>query len=380
MFAFRFVNILYTNFHEGAGIGGHTVYILNLARALSGRHRISIASPETSSLYRLAADIPGVEVHALDFPTRVSRLPRAALRLRALLQRGRFDLVHVNGSSDHRLVMCTAGMGGGRSRVVFTKHNDQPAHSFGTMLRARLATDHVIAVCEHVARQLVDTPYARCGVTTVPNGIDTGHFQPAPASEREAARARWVGPQHADKLVLGSHAGTDDYKAWVDMALAAARLPAELRQRLHIVIAGDPPADDLLAQVRDAGMTAQFTYAGRLDDVRPLVSAFDVGFVLSYRIETISFACREMMAMGLPVIVSRHAGLPENITPLDDGWVVPPRDPAAVADVLAAILQGRADLKKMGGQARAKSERAFGLATFVDATEAVYDKVLRGEG
>lgn len=76
--------------------------------------------------------------------------------------------------------------------------------------------------------------------------------------------------------------------------------------------------------------------------------------------------------MGKPVMVSRHAGLPENITPEVDGWIVPPRDPAAIAPLLGAMLDGKYDLRGMGAHARDKSERAFGLDAFVRATEAVY--------
>lgn len=365
------MNILYTNFHAGAGIGGHTVYVLNLVRALSRLHQVAVATPDTSALYRLAADIPGVSVYAQAYPNRLTQLAPAVNGMRRLLRAGRYDVVHVNGSADHRLVML-ASLGMRRPAIVFTKHNDQPATSFGAAVRARLATDRVIAVCDYVARRMAATPYRRCGVVTVGNGIDTGYFQPAQPAEVARQRARWLGPDHAGKVFLGSNAGTDDYKAWIDMLRAVALLPAAQRARVHVAIAGDPPAPELLAQVEALGLGGQFTYAGRYDDVRPLVAAFDAGFVLSHRVETISFACREMMAMGKPVMVTRHAGLPENITPDKDGWIVPPRDPAAIALVLGAILDGKYDLRRMGESARAKSERQFGLAAFVAATEAVY--------
>lgn len=104
-----------------------------------------------------------------------------------------------------------------------------------------------------------------------------------------------------------------------------------------------------------------------------MVAAFDIGFVLSWRVETISFACREMMSMGKPVIVTRHAGLPENIHDHRDGWVVPVREPQAIAKLLQRVLDGEVALDEMGNQARQKSLREFGLAPFVDATERVYE-------
>jgi glycosyltransferase involved in cell wall biosynthesis len=89
-------------------------------------------------------------------------------------------------------------------------------------------------------------------------------------------------------------------------------------------------------------------------------------------VETISFACREMMAMGKPVLVSDYAGLPENIRPDVDGWLVPPRDRVAMAERLQSLLQGRAELPRMAVAAREHAQRDFGLNLFVQRTEAAY--------
>ena len=63
------MKILYTNFHGGNG-GGHVTYIINLARALSREHQITVAAPSTSRLYRYAKAIPGVTVEDMRYTTR----------------------------------------------------------------------------------------------------------------------------------------------------------------------------------------------------------------------------------------------------------------------------------------------------------------------
>jgi len=129
-------------------------------------------------------------------------------------------------------------------------------------------------------------------------------------------------------------------------------------------------------RIAELGLTEQVHFPGLLADVRPAMAAIDAGFVLSWDVETISFACREMMAMGKPVLVSEYAGLPENIRPDVDGWLVPPRDPAAVAQMLQRLLQQRGGLSGMGAAARQHAKEAFGLPRFVEHTEAVYKKLL----
>jgi glycosyltransferase involved in cell wall biosynthesis len=141
---------------------------------------------------------------------------------------------------------------------------------------------------------------------------------------------------------------------------------------VHLLIAGHLPASTLQQRIADLGLSAQVHFPGMLDDVRPALAAIDAGFVLSWDVETISFACREMMAMGKPVLVSEYAGLPENIRPEIDGWLVPPRDHAALAQRLEQLLRQRAELPSMGIAARQHAESAFGLPLFVERTEMAY--------
>lgn len=371
------MRILYTNFHPDDG-GGHTTYVLALARGLRGRHRIHVAAPPGSRLLSGAEALAGVAAVPQPFPNGIRPAARrqARMRLRALLQAERFDLVHVNGSADHRLVLSALRGLPARPRIVFTKHNSKPVSGLGAWWRTRRGTDHVIAVCEDTRTRLLDTPYGRLPLDVVPNGVDLEHYRPWPDDACRRARQQWLGEGRDDVLLLGSNAGTAPYKGWMDLVEALALLPAHARARVHVLLAGEPPAADALARIQALELARQVRFAGLLDDVRPLVAALDAGFVLSWGVETISFACREMMAMGKPVLVSDYAGLPENIEPGVDGWVVPARSPRRVADAIAQLLDARDGLPAMGAAARAHAGRAFGLQRFVDATEAVYLRAL----
>ena len=145
---------------------------------------------------------------------------------------------------------------------------------------------------------------------------------------------------------------------------------------MRALLAGRPPSPASLARIEALGLTDQVCFAGLLDDVRPMVAAVDAGFVLSWDVETISFACREMMAMGKPVLVSDYAGLPENIEPGTDGWITPVRDVPRIAAAIQTMLSQRAALPAMGAAARRHALAEFGIERFVDHTEAVYQRLL----
>lgn len=369
------MKILLTNFHYGRG-GGHDTYILAIAKGLSRRHQIFVAAPSSSRLFEKASKLEHVTTLPLEFPAKLKdagRMISAWRALRSLLETERFDVVHVNGSPDHRLVvfslMCFKGR---KPRIVLTKHNSIAIKSdFVTKIRAR-ATDDVIAVSDSTASLVRDSVYRHCSLITIKNGVDIDDFKPSDAVEIAAARKSLLGESKADKLVLGTVTGFDWYKGTMDVIAAVSALPPSLREKIAVVVVGTEPSAEQWQVIDSVGMRSQLEVAGFVEDVKPYIRAFDIGFVTSYAVETVSFACREMMAMGKPVIVSSYSGLPENVRDGVDGWVVPPHDPDSLTRALKGILERSDRLADMGKMARAKAVDEFSQELFVDRTEMVY--------
>jgi len=368
------MRVLFTNFHRGNG-GGHDTYVTSLVAGLSPSHEVTVAAPRSSRLFRLASTRLGVQVKAVDFSPRGLAWLRELCTLWRLVSLGKFDIVHVNGSADHKLVMLVRLVALRRPSIIYTKHNDHRNRSFGNWLRARLGTDHVIAVSDYVARKLRESPYSRVPLTMVSHGIDTARFSPPAPAETDSMRAHYFGPDAHEAAVFVSTAGTHYEKGWTDLLEAVAQLPAHLRSRARVILVGETPLPCMISRVESLGLAGQVLFTGLLDDVRSALAAAHAAFVLSRR-ETLSFACREAMAMGLPVLVSDAGGLPENIIDGTDGWVVPRADVAALKVTLEEILSAPHTLADMGRAALAKSRARFGLEAFVASTLAVYHSTL----
>ena len=364
------MNILFTNFHPGIG-GGHVTYILSLLLAMKTMHSLYVACPQTSRLFKLAKGIQDVKAIDMSFTTRPSSWFSARAALRELISKEKFDVIHVNGSSDHKQVML-ALIGLPRPpRVIYTKHNCSPLNSIGHHLRAFFSTDHVIAVSNHVESLLLKSPYKRRPISTIKHGVDTEYFSPISQAAKMRLRTQLFAQGIEDKIILGSTGGTGEGKGWLDLVLGLSLLEPEQRERFHIIVIGEEPNEAQLAGVAACGMHAQVSFPGVVDDVRDLLGACDVGFILSYK-EALSFACREMMAMGLPVLVTRVGGLPESVCEEQEGWIIPPRSPESIKEVLLKILANPAQLSAMGSRARARAEREFDLNDFIRSTMAIY--------
>ena len=89
-------------------------------------------------------------------------------------------------------------------------------------------------------------------------------------------------------------------------------------------------------------------------------------------IEGLPLALQEAQAMGLPVVCTRHSGLPEGILDGKSGFLVPERDVDALADRLADVISRPEAWPEMGRQGRAFVENEYDLNQRNDALVELY--------
>jgi glycosyltransferase involved in cell wall biosynthesis len=192
----------------------------------------------------------------------------------------------------------------------------------------------------------------------VPNGVDVKFWTPLPKDPGTLAR---LGLTPAD-FVFGSHAGMGAHKR-TDLFLRAAALQLARGARpFKILLRGN---DEEVRKSRALGAELglqNVLYVGHAPDPRGYLSLIDVGFLLSEAIEAVSFAARELMAMGKPLISTNYAGLVENVDDELNGRLVECGDVEAVAEAIGWFLQrDPAALAELSRNARLKAERVFNV-------------------
>jgi glycosyltransferase involved in cell wall biosynthesis len=155
-----------------------------------------------------------------------------------------------------------------------------------------------------------------------------------------------------------------------------ARRPATL------VVAGEPyeDAEDTRRRAREAGGEPAVRLLDRYigdAEVEALFKAADV-VVLPYRSATQSGVTSVAYALGLPVITTDVGGLAETVLPGKTGLVVPPEDPAALAEAIVAYFeQAMAPALRAGV---AEFARAHSWTALADDTVALVDELAPTRG
>ena len=367
------MNILYTNFHPGKG-GGHTTYLTYLFNNISKLHSYSlnifIAVPKNSKLSQDLKKKFSPRVFDVDFPGKPKNFFYIVKNIKIfanLIKQNQIDVVHTNGTPDHKIVMMCKWLYKFKYKIVRTKHDSLPIkqHWFAQKLYDNY-TDHFIVVSNYQYKKISNRKLQR-KTTVINNGVDLQYFQPRTKSNELINK---FGISKTD-LVFVSVAGSSLHKGWQYLVEATSKLDKETREKIKIFIVGNYPAQNLIEKyVNLKGMQKNVIFTGYINDVRNVISIADIGFVLSIEIETISFACREMMAMGRPVLVSDFAALSENIIHEVDGWVVK-RNSSKEVEVFINSLPN-IDLVNLSKCAYQKAQNEFGIEQFVEKTTGVY--------
>jgi|Deesub1362B_J571_1020462.scaffolds.fasta_scaffold00760_5 glycosyltransferase involved in cell wall biosynthesis len=120
----------------------------------------------------------------------------------------------------------------------------------------------------------------------------------------------------------------------------------------------------------------QVRFLGQRNDIPQILAASDI-FVLSSRWEGLPYTIIEAMMAGLPVVASRVGGVPELVEDGVTGFLVPPKDPQALAEALQKLLDDPEMRYHMGKAGREKALREFTLDRMLWEIERVYKSVLK---
>lgn len=152
----------------------------------------------------------------------------------------------------------------------------------------------------------------------------------------------------------------------------AAREILTARPDAYFLLVGD---GQLLGQSRqlaeELGLLDHCRFAGRRQDVLPLISIMDVGVNCS-EMEGLSNAVMEYMAAGVPCVVSRSGGNPDLITHGVHGYTFELDDVGALARWTLELLANSDRGKALAAAAREKIEREMSLQAMLANYEALY--------
>jgi glycosyltransferase involved in cell wall biosynthesis len=320
--------------------------------------------------------VAGVPVHRLPIPGPV---PTAALVFTAaalpLLRRLNPDVVHAHEMFSPATTAVAARRFLGYPYAV-TAHRSGPLGDVERMQnrpfgKRRLRAIKQTAAGFFVISREIDAELGTLGISAdrrhyVPNGVDTARFVPCDPAERPALRQRLGLPDGPIVLFAGRLAAEKRVNHLVSVwpAVRAAQPNASL-----LILGTGEEEAQLKAQAGEGVI-----FGGGVHDVIPYLQAADL-FVLPSIAEGFSVAMLEAMATGLTALLTDVGGARDAIAHGENGWLIPPDDPAALQTALIDLL-GDAGLRtRLGQQARERVQHEFSLPVIAAQLRTHYEQI-----
>jgi glycosyltransferase involved in cell wall biosynthesis len=331
-------------------------------------------------------------------PAYLGHAPMAVLRLARLLRRLRVDVVHThlfNAILIGRLAGWLARIPVRVSMVPGPWHLE--AGFTATLDRLTASMDHRVVASSECIRTL----YRKLGVASsrlacIYYGADAARFDPSRRDPFRVRKELGIDPDaplighvaHFYPPVAGWHVppalrgqGVKGHEYLIESArLVRRRLP---RARFLLVghgwaEPGEQYRRSLEADCRAAGLADAVTFTGFRHDVPDVLAALTVSVQCSLS-ESLGGTI-ESLLMEVPTVATTVGGMPEAVRHGETGLLVPPRDPAALAEAIQDLVEHPDRARQLARAGRRFMADRFTLDRTVDAIESLYRDVADEQG
>ena len=347
-------------------VGGIEEMTRQFALALRVRgHEVSVLTNRWPPGVSPSETLDSIAITRLAFPLPAARplaaaqfLTAAVPATRALLRhvgRLRPDVVHVVGAGPPSAYFAAL-----RSRVnaglVFTGQGEltfdadgvfERSATFWVGLRRMLRQADAVTACSaYVLRDLGAFGEVRGPTHVVPNGVEPSDFAATTRPSEDVGR--YV-------LAIGRLVPQKGFDVLVEA------FKSDALRDLTLVLVGDgPERGRLQSRAANLGLATRVRFLGSVERSRiPALFCGADAFAFPSRGEGFGIALLEAMAAGVPAVAAAAGGVPEFAHDGENALLVPPDDPAALAEGLARLIADPQLRKRLSREGR---KTAAGLA------------------
>lgn len=355
---------------ESDGPGGAERMVASLATELQAAGAANVVIAPDGGEGWLAKELDGSGVRMELFRLERPVSPAFARWLSGALRRHGVALAH-----SHEFTMGVYGAWAARRAGVPHVVTMHGSRYYAGRWRRRIAlrvavgwAGATVAVSQTLARQLSGDLWVRPRrIATIPNGA---RLAPAAgASLRDELRL-----SNGDQLAVavGNLYAVKGHQHLVDaLALLASGFP-----RLHVAIAGRGELErPLRERARAAHVGDRVHLLGLRADVGTVLAGADV-FVQPSLAEGLPLALIEAMLAARPIVATAVGEVPTALSEGRAGTLVPPGDPQALANALAALLSNPGKAQRLGAAAAQRAAQQYTLARMVERYAALYASLL----
>jgi glycosyltransferase involved in cell wall biosynthesis len=344
--------------------------LLNLLQGLNKRNITSHLACQPGSGIEERAKKAGIEVFPVVMHGEGDLL--ASYRLRRLIARFKYDILHSHTSHAHTLAFFASF--GTKTRLLVSRRVDFSIfrHSFLHLsgFKYRFLADYYIAISHKIRNVLVSDGIPAQRIFVVHSGINLERFASSPKdhliSEFNIRK---------DERVVLNVAHLAGHKGQKYLVRAIPLVLAKMPTARFFIVGGGELMPELQTLAASLGLKQKLVFTGFRRDVGSFYQIADL-FVTSSVQEGLGTAVLDALALGKPVVGTCAGGIPEIIRDGESGRLVASADPAALAAGIIEVLANPERAKQMGRSGQEVVRQNFSVDAMVDKNIEVYQQIL----
>jgi glycosyltransferase involved in cell wall biosynthesis len=266
-----------------------------------------------------------------------------------------------------------------RPGLVTTFHGFYSVNSYSTIMTKG---EKVVAVSQVITDHIHEHYHiSPCKIELIHGGFDAQVFDPARVSlgRVQALRDQWRIPDNGVPVIMLPGRLT----FWKGQDVFIDSLACIKDTSFMAVCVGDTDENPsftkrLFEKISRNGLEGKVKLVGHCTDMPAALMVADlVVSASSSQPEAFGKVAIEAMAMGKPVVATRHGGSLETIINNKTGWLVEPSDPADMATTVKRVLNDSSLLRRVGEEGQKWVKDNFTASRMCEKTVALYEKLVR---
>jgi glycosyltransferase involved in cell wall biosynthesis len=231
--------------------------------------------------------------------------------------------------------------------------------------------DCFLAISRAVRDRLVADRIPSSKVRIVHEGVDVERIAGLAHGSLHAALFL---PTHSPIVgTIGALVAQKDHHTLIEAAAAVVKQVSDVR---FVILGEGELRPQLEKQIKHLHLERHVFLAGFRADVLELLKDVDV-FALSSTHEGMCTSLLDAMAAEKPAVATAVGGVPEVVDDVESGFLVPPRDPRALAARIVQLLKDQSLRRRMGRAGLDRVRRLFTVERMVQETAAAYESVVQ---
>ncbi|KAA3617970.1 MAG: glycosyltransferase family 1 protein [Calditrichaeota bacterium] len=298
------------------------------------------------------------------------------------LKKEGYDIVHTHSSKPGFLGRIAAKMA--KVPIVVHTIHGFPFHDFMSPVLRRFFTylekqcaklsDKMITVSNLNLKKAVQLQIAPAEkFTNIYSGIDFCNFDKKVDCNKK--RAELGIPD--DHFIVGMIGRQSKQKSPWNLIKAAPAILKAHPKTCFVSVGSGELFKDMQKLVNTMNLSEKFIFLGQRHDIAELLQIFDV-YTLPSQWEGLGRSLTEAMYLKKAIVASDVEGVPELVEDGKTGLLVPPNNPALLAESIISLLANQKKREQLGANAHNRVKEDFQAAKMVDDIENLYEECLHG--